>query len=124
MQVSGLGVIISYLSMANAYTPYLEYLTAGGAAETAYIVAKNGAILATNLPIEAFPSYEHALEDENDPSKTNNIVVEEGKNFVEAMENQGRCKHPAGLRLYNQKYYPVRYDENQQLLYLKKVPYE
>ena len=85
-------------------------------------MAKNGAILATNLPIQAFPSYEHPLEDENDPSKTNNVVVDEGANFVEAMGNNGRAKHPAGLRLYNQKYYPVRYDENDQLLYLKKVP--
>ena len=84
-------------------------------------MAKNGAILATNLPIQAFPSYEHPLEDENDPSKTNNVVVDEGANFVEAMGNNGRAKHPAGLRLYNQKYYPVRYDENDQLLYLKKV---
>ena len=84
-------------------------------------MAKNGAILATNLPIQAFPSYEHPLEDENDPSKTNNVVVDEGANFVEAMGNNGRAKHPAGLRLYNQKYYTVRYDENDQLLYLKKV---
>jgi hypothetical protein len=45
-------------------------------AETAYLVAKNGAILATNLPIQAFPSYEFDLEDENDPSKTHKIVVD------------------------------------------------
>jgi hypothetical protein len=37
--------------MAEAYKPYIDYLTSGGVAETAYIVAKNGAILATNLPI-------------------------------------------------------------------------
>lgn len=107
--------------MAEAYKPYLDYLTAGGVAETAYLVAKNGAILATNLPIQAFPSYEFELEDENDPSKTNKIVVDEGKNFVDAMEHNGRTSHPAGFRLYNQKYYPVRYDENDHLLYLKKV---
>jgi hypothetical protein len=38
------------------------------------------------------------------------------------MEHSGRSTHPAGIRLYNQKYYPVRYDENEHLLYLKKVP--
>lgn len=107
--------------MAEAYKPYIDYMTAGGVAETAYIVAHNGALLASNLPIEQFPSYEFALEDENDPSKTNNIVVNEGPNFIEAMQNQGRAKHPAGIRLYNQKYYPVRYDDNDHLLYLKKV---
>lgn len=108
--------------MAEAYKPYIEYLTNGGVAETAYILAHNGALLASNLPIEgALPSYEFDLEDENDPSKTNKIVVSEGQNFIEAMQNKGRAKHPAGLRLYNQKYYPVRYDEDNYLLYLKKV---
>ena len=43
--------------MAEAYKPYLDYLTSGNVAETAYIVAENGAILATNLPIQAFPAY-------------------------------------------------------------------
>jgi len=37
------------------------------------------------------------------------------------MGNGGRPKHPAGLRLYNQKYYRVNYDEEDQHLYLKKV---
>lgn len=43
--------------MAEAYKPYVDYLLAGGVAETAYIVAKNGAILGTNLPIQQFPAY-------------------------------------------------------------------
>ena len=62
--------------MAEAYKPYLDYITSGNVAETAYIVAKNGAILATNLPIQAFPCYEFELEDENDPTKNNKIVVD------------------------------------------------
>ena len=49
------------------------------------------------------------------------MVVDEGANFVEAMGNQGRTKHPAGLRLYNQKYYTVNVDEAQNLIYVKKV---
>ena len=48
-------------------------------------------------------------------------MVDEGKNFTDAMEHKGRTSHPAGLRLYNQKYYTVRYDEEEHLLYLKKV---
>lgn len=107
--------------MAEAYKPYLDYLTSGGVAETAYIVAKNGAILATNLPIQAFPAYEYELEDENDPNKKNKIVVDEGNNFIDAMQHNGRTSHPAGLRLYNQKYYTVNYDAEDQHLYLKKV---
>ena len=107
--------------MAEAYKGYIDYITAGGVAETAYIVAKNGALCASNLPIQAFPSYEFDMEDENDPSKTNKIVVDEGKNFIDAMEHQGRTSHPAGLRLYNQKYYFVCYDEVDKHIYLKKV---
>ena len=38
--------------MTNAYQPYLEYLTNGGVAETAYLLAHDGTILATNLPIK------------------------------------------------------------------------
>ncbi len=49
--------------MAEVYKQYIDYLTSGGVAETAYIVAKNGAICATNLPIQAFPSYEFDVED-------------------------------------------------------------
>ena len=62
--------------MAEAYKPYIDYLTAGGVAETAYLVAHNGAILATNLPIQQFPAYEFEIEDENDPNKKNKIVVD------------------------------------------------
>ena len=104
-----------------AYKPYIDYLTAGGVAETAYLVAKNGAILGTNLPIKAFPAYNFDLEDANDPTKTNTIVVDEGKNFIDAMEHKGVATHPAGIRLYNQKYYTVNYDEEDHHLYLKKV---
>lgn len=107
--------------MAEAYKPYIDYLTSGGVAETAYLVAHNGAILATNLPIEQFPAYEFEIEDENDPKKMNKIVVEEGKNLVEAINGKGVTKHPAGIRLYNQKYYTVNFDVEDQLLYLKKV---
>lgn len=107
--------------MAEAYKPYIDYMTNGGCAETAYIVAKNGALLATNLPIQQFPSYNFAIEDEKDPNVTHNIVVEEGKNFLDAVEHKGVCGHPAGIRLYNQKYYTVHYDEAEQTLYLKKV---
>jgi len=107
--------------MSEAYKPYIDYLIAGGVTETAYMVAKNGAILATNLPITAFPAYNFEIEDEQDPTKTHNIVVEEGKNLIDAMEHNGVTTHPAGIRLYNQKYYTVRYDDNDHLLYLKKV---
>jgi hypothetical protein len=32
-----------------------------------------------------------------------------------------KSKYPAGLRLYNQKYYIVRYDPEKSVVYLKKV---
>eukprot|EP00919_Chromeraceae_sp_WS-2016_P058833 GHVR01139809.1.p1 GENE.GHVR01139809.1~~GHVR01139809.1.p1 ORF type:complete len:120 (+),score=0.01 GHVR01139809.1:150-509(+) len=66
------------------------------------------------------PAYNFEIEDENDPSKKHNIVVDERINLLEALSNHGVCKNKAGLRLYNQKYYTVRYDSDSQILYLKK----
>jgi hypothetical protein len=43
--------------------------------------------------------------------------------LIEALNNSGVAKNKAGIRLYNQKYYPVRYDADNQTLYLKKVQY-
>jgi hypothetical protein len=61
------------------YKQYVDYITAGGVAETAYIVAKNGAICATNLPIQTFPVYNFEVEDELDPNIKKPIVVNEGE---------------------------------------------
>ena len=106
---------------SEAYKPYIDYILAGGVAETAYIISHAGAICATNLPITQFPSYNFQIEDEKDPNIKHNIVVDERVNLLQAMSNSGVCKNKAGIRLYNQKYYPVRYDDESHTLYLKKV---
>lgn len=108
--------------MAEAYKPYVNYILDGGVAETAYIISHQGAICATNLPIQQFPAYNFEIEDEKDPNVKHNIVVDERTNLLEALGNRGVTKNKAGIRLYNQKYYPVRYDEDSSTLYLKKVP--
>jgi hypothetical protein len=107
--------------MANAYQPYVDYILNGGVAETAYILSHQGAICATNLPIQQLPAYNFQLEDEKDPSVKHNVVVDERTNLLEALGNGGVAKNKAGIRLYNQKYYPVRADEENSTLYLKKV---
>jgi hypothetical protein len=43
--------------MAEGYKPYVDYILANQVAETAYIITHQGAICATNLPIQAFPQY-------------------------------------------------------------------
>lgn len=96
--------------MTNAYQPYLDYITNGGVAETAYLTTHEGAILATNLPIKEFPKYNFQLEDEKDPNIKHNVVVDERTNLLEALANHGVSKNKAGIRLYNQKYYTVRED--------------
>ena len=103
----------------DAYKPYVDYILAGGVAETAYILSHEGAICGTNLPIQQLPSYEFDMEDENDPNKTHKIVVDEKANLIDAWKNKGVSKNPAGVRLYNQKYYTVRFGED--AWYLKKV---
>lgn len=107
--------------MTAAYKPYVDYLLNGGVAETAYIISHEGAICGTNLPIQVFPSYNFQLEDEKDPNIKHNVVVDERVNLIEALNNNGVAKNKAGIRLYNQKYYPVRYDQENKSLYLKKV---
>lgn len=109
----------------EAYKPYVDYITAGGVAETAYILTREGAICATNLPIQQLPQYNFELEDEKDPSKKHQIVVDERVNLLEAIANQGVAKHKEGIRLYNQKYYTVNFEPSGSkpytTLYLKKV---
>lgn len=105
----------------QAYKPYVDYILAGGVAETAYILTKEGQICGTNLPIQQMPTYEFDLEDEKDPNVKHKIVVDERAILVEAIANKGVAKHKAGIRLYNQKYYTVRYDEDSKTLYLRKV---
>jgi hypothetical protein len=67
------------------------------------------------------PQYNFQLEDEKDPNVKHNVVVDERVNLLEALANRGVTKNKAGIRLYNQKYYPVRSDEEGNTLYLKKV---
>lgn len=108
----------------EAYKPYIDYLLNGGVAETAYILSHQGAICGTNLPIQQLPSYNFEIEDEKDPNIKHNIVVDERVNLLEALSAKGVVKgSKAGIRLYNQKYYTVRYDDDGTLptLYLKKV---
>jgi hypothetical protein len=65
------------------------------------------------------------LEDETNPAKTHSVVVDERVNLLEALQNKGVAKNKAGIRLYNQKYYTVNFDEGTNgntILYLKKVP--
>ena len=45
----------------EAYKPYLDYITSGGVAETAYILSRQGAICATSLPIQQLPQYNFDL---------------------------------------------------------------
>jgi hypothetical protein len=112
----------------EAYKPYVDYILAGGVAETAYILSKEGAICATSLPIQALPQYNFELEDENDPNKKHQIIVDERVNLLEAVSNLGVSKHKEGIRLYNQKYYTVHYENQSEKkpyisMYLKKVTY-
>lgn len=107
----------------DAYKPYVDFILAGGVAETAYILSLEGVICGTNLPIKEMPKYNFDLEDEKDPNVKHKITIDERVNLLEAISNQGVPKSKAGIRLYNQKYYLVRYsdDNNVKLLYLKKV---
>ena len=103
----------------EAYKPYVDYIMAGKVAETAYILSDQGVLCGTNLPIDKMPVYE--LEIEDDKGKTVKTVVDERVALLEALGNKGVAKQSYGIRIYNQKYYPVNYDADKKTLYLKKV---
>lgn len=110
----------------EAYKPYVDYILAGGVAETAYILSKQGVLCGTNLPIKEMPIYNFEIEDEKDPNIKHQIVVDEKANLLEALSGNGVSKHQAGIRLYNQKYYTAHFDNDPssiKTLYLKKVNY-
>lgn len=117
-------LISTHISAAmEGYKPYADYITNGGVAETAYILSKEGAICATNLPIKELPRYNFEYEDEK--NQKHQVVVDERILLLEALANHGVPKNPVGIRLYNQKYYLVRPSEEGSVrhYYLKKVPY-
>jgi len=66
----------------EAYKPYLDYITQGGVAETAYILSRQGQICGTNLPIKEMPKYEFNLVDDKDPNVTHKVVVDERANLL------------------------------------------
>jgi hypothetical protein len=71
------------------------------------------------------PKYNFDLVDDKDPSKTHKVIVDERANLLSALSNNGVCKDPAGIRLYNQKYYLSHFDASPydavKSMYLKKV---
>jgi hypothetical protein len=77
----------------EAYGPYIKTLTEGGVVDAAYILSKDGAILATNLPITELGSYQ-----------LNNVLVKERDVLLEAIANNGIPKSDTGIHLNNQKY--------------------
>ena len=103
----------------EAYKAHVDYILAGGVAETAYILSKEGAVCGSSLGIDKLPSYEFDLEDEK--GATQKIVIDERVSLLDALAHQGVCSQPGGLRIYNQKYYPVHPDPEKQSYYYKKV---
>ena len=111
----------------SGYKPYLDYITDGGAAESAYILSRQGVICATNLPnLKELPRYEIGQVDDKDLKTVKTIIVDERVNLMEALDNNGVPKNKAGIRLYGQKYYTAHFDfdpknpKSIKTLYLKK----
>ena len=42
----------------EAYKPYIDYIMAGGVAETAYLISHEGALCGSSLPIKELPKYD------------------------------------------------------------------
>ena len=54
-------------------------------------------------------------------ASTESIEVNEPTVLVDAMKNEGRTEHKAGLRLNNIKFYCVNFDKENGTMYLKSA---
>ena len=99
-----------------SWEDYLKFALDEDVLESAAIYNRNGVTLASSFDIS---KYDVEVENQNDPTSPNLLSYEEteqliyGKKMpiIKAINNEGIVKHPAGLRINNNKYYTVRFDE-------------
>ena len=60
------------------------------------------------------------LPKDSNPDEEEDFVVDERTNLLEAIGNKGVPKAKSGLRINNEKYFSVMFDEERRTWYLKK----
>jgi hypothetical protein len=113
------------MSWNDYVNAYLLNNTDSNTGNTATNVCQHGAIVGNgdgtvwaSSPGFGLSQYNLEVEQENGTKKT--VNVNEFKNLVDAFDNKGTTNAVGGIRIHNEKYFPVSFDEDKKLLYLKK----
>lgn len=108
------------MSWQDYVTNYLVNTQNGetNAAEHAAIVGnQDGAVWAKS---DKFELKNSSVALEKDDGTTENVTVNEFANLKDAFDNKGATNNKGGVRLNGEKYYIVSFDEDRNVMYLKK----
>ncbi|EGR34207.1 profilin family protein, putative [Ichthyophthirius multifiliis] len=99
----------------SGWDQYVDYLVKDKICQHGYIVGKqDGLIWATNSGLKTFNTYDVTVEDKS-------YSCNEAKLLVAACQNKGVPTDPnIGIRINNEKYYTVHFDQDAGTWYLKK----
>ena len=114
------------MSWQDYVSSYLTNFTDANSGKTASNVCEHGAIVGntdgtvwastTNFKLD--PSF--TVEVEKDDGSTEKAVVNEFESLLDAFTNKGLPTKKGGVRINHEKYFPVLFDEERGVLYLKK----
>jgi hypothetical protein len=98
---------------------YVDYLKGGNCVSVGALMDHAGNVLGSSNGSTQLPSYELSFEDET--GKVQKVKVDERANLLDALAKGGQCGLPGGIRLFNEKYMCVQFDQIQQVMYLKRA---
>jgi len=105
---------------------YLINLTDSNTGKVATNVCEHGAIVGNTdgtvwASTSGFSLDKYAVEVEKESGDgTEKVNIDEFANLLDAFNNAGKTSKKGGLRIHKEKYYPVSYDADTQVMYLKK----
>jgi hypothetical protein len=113
------------MSWQDYVNAYLVNWTDQSTGKSAFNICESGAIIgnADGTVWASTPGFALKTETvsiDTDDDKTESITVNEFVNLADAFNNKGSTSIKGGIRINGEKYYPVSYDEDVNILYLKK----
>ena len=113
---------MSWQDYVNAYLIYNTDVnrgkTASNVCEGAAIIGNtDGTVWASST---GFNIGKYTIEIEKDDGSSEKAEIDEFQNLLDAFNNNGVATRKGGIRLNNEKYFIVSYDEERNVLYLKK----
>jgi hypothetical protein len=115
------------MSWQDYVNAYLLNWTDPNNGKTAYNICDQGAIIGNqdgtiwaSTPGFALKTSETVEVDREDGNGTEKVTLNEITNLLDAFNNKGEAKQKGGIRINGEKYFPVSFDADNNILYLKK----